>query len=303
MRPHGSKTRLADAAMERAWALEEAPVRDAEALFHAYLVAARAGNVDAMNNVGLHYAYGDGVRRDAALGARWLRRAALKGDALAAFNLGLFYAQGRGLRKNPAMARKWYWRSLSSGNLDAAANLADLLFASKDPKDWPQAVALYRQSMKRGNTAARYNLGLAYEQGKGTRRNRKKALQLYREAAEAGDVDAQLALGWCYLNGVGGPQDSLAAFRWYEQAARQREPRALFSLGEMFLEGLGIPPSQERALRYLRAAAELGHARSRRWLKHLEREPAPDTKPEAGTTSNPEPSAEPSPGPETPGPA
>jgi TPR repeat protein len=270
MGSHDPKTRLADAAMARAWALEKAPVRDAQSLFHAYLVAARAGNVEAMNNVGLHYAYGDGVPRDAVLGARWIRRAAVQRDAVAAFNLGLFYEKGRGVRKNKRAARRWYRQALAGGYREAAGNLADLLFASEDPKDWPEAVRLYRKLVKRGSANARYNLGLAYERGKGTRRNRKKALRLYGELAQAGDVDAQLALGWCYLNGVGTPMDALAAFRWYEQAARQREPRALFSLGEMFLEGLGIPASRERALRYLRAAAELGHARSRRWLRELE---------------------------------
>lgn len=269
MGPSSQNTRLADAAMARAWALEQAPERDAGAIFHAYLVAARAGNERAMNNVGLHYAYGDGVRRDAALGARWLHRSAKKGDEVAAFNLGLFYEQGRSVRKSARRAEHWYRQSLAGGYRPAATNLATLLFGSPEPRHWPEAVTLLRKEVKRGVDAARYNLALAYEEGKGTRRNRKKALALYQAAAQDGDVDAQLALGWCYLNGVFGPRDSLASFRWYEQAARQREPKALFSLGQMFLEGLGIPASRERAERYLRAAATLGHARARRWLKRL----------------------------------
>jgi TPR repeat protein len=115
-----------------------------------------------------------------------------------------------------------------------------------------------------------YNLALAYEQGRGVRKNLRRAMELYAQAAELGDVDAQLALGWAFLNGMVDPPDYMSAFRWYRQAAKQGSASALFSLGQMFMEGLGVPCSRGRAARYFRAAAAAGHAKATELLRDLE---------------------------------
>ncbi len=260
---------LAVEAMERAWDLEEVPEGARDALFHAYLMAARAGRVEAMTNAGLHLLYGDGVPQDVRHAFRWMRKAAGLGDGVAAFNLALSYEKGPCIRPNRRLAEYWYRRAVSLGFPPARMNLAALLVQSSDKEKLKESVALYRESARLGNVKALLYVAFAYEQGRGVRKNLGRAIQIYKKAADAGNADAQCVLGWMCLNGVGGSTDILGALRWYQQSAEQGNASALFSLGQMYGEGNGVPKSRTRAARYLRLAAALGHSRSADYLKEL----------------------------------
>jgi hypothetical protein len=54
---------------------------------HWYRSAAEKGDAASQNNLGVLYATGQGVKRDAAEALRWYRRAAAQGHALARHNL------------------------------------------------------------------------------------------------------------------------------------------------------------------------------------------------------------------------
>ncbi|MCP3059575.1 sel1 repeat family protein [Myxococcus sp. K38C18041901] len=257
------------AAMERAWDLEDVPDMPRRALFHAYLVAARAGRIEAMTNVGLHLMYGDGVQRDAGQALRWLKKAVAQGDSVAAFNLGLFYEQGTQIRKNRRLAENWYRRAVAIGLSEAQSNLANLLFASPIPSQWAEAVILYRASARRGSAAAIYSLATAYEQGKGVKQSLERAIRLYEKAANLEDVNAQCTLGWLLLNGARGSPDYLGAIRWYQRAAKQGSTSAFFSLGQIYSEGLGVPKSKTRAVQHFRSAASAGHSKAAERLRQL----------------------------------
>ncbi|MFP2896835.1 tetratricopeptide repeat protein [Corallococcus sp. 4LFB] len=123
---------LADAAMGRAWTIEQTRPDDRKALFEAYLAAARLGKMEAMTNVGLHFLLGDGVRRDPKRSRMWIERAATLGDDLAAFNLGLAYDNGNGVRKNKGLAEAWYRRAIALGAA-AEGSLAHLLLGAPRP--------------------------------------------------------------------------------------------------------------------------------------------------------------------------
>ncbi|WP_244219678.1 tetratricopeptide repeat protein [Corallococcus interemptor] len=261
------------AAMDQAWNLEQDAEASREGLFHAYLVAARAGRVEAMTNAGLHLVYGDGVRKDVKQALKWMRKAARLGDDVAVFNLGVFYGKGRGGIINKRLAERWYRRAVALGFPPAKGNLADLLYFSRSRKKWKEAVALYRQLARNGDIAALYNLANAYERGRGVTRNLRKAIQLYKKGAAAGDAEAQCVLGWMSLNGVEGARDVLGAIRWYQEAAKQGHVSGFFSLGQIYAEGDGVPRSKARAARYYRLAADAGHPRAAACLKALGVEP------------------------------
>lgn len=197
---------LAVEAMERAWDLEEVPEGARDALFHAYLMAARAGRVEAMTNAGLHLLYGDGVPQDVRHAFRWMRKAAGLGDGVAAFNLALSYEKGPCIRPNRRLAEYWYRRAVSLGFPPARMNLAALLVQSSDKEKLKESVALYRESARLGNVKALLYVAFAYEQGRGVRKNLGRAIQIYKKAADAGNADAQCVLGWMCLNGVGALQ-------------------------------------------------------------------------------------------------
>ena len=77
--------------------------RDVSALeteFETLLKAAKDGNPEAQNNVGLAYDEGHGVAIDDVEAAIWYRRAADQGLAMAQYNLGLMYIDGEGVTQN-----------------------------------------------------------------------------------------------------------------------------------------------------------------------------------------------------------
>jgi TPR repeat protein len=72
---------------------------------------AEHGDAAAQFRLGVAYADGLGVARDAAKAAQWYRRAADQGVALAQFSLGVMYQQGDGVPRDPAAAARWYRRA------------------------------------------------------------------------------------------------------------------------------------------------------------------------------------------------
>ena len=74
-----------------------------------------------------------------------------------------------------------------------------------------------------------------------TRRNYTTALQLWRPLAEQGNAAARYNLGVLYDNGDGVPHDNAEALRWYRLAAGQGLADAQFKLGELHENGHNVP--------------------------------------------------------------
>lgn len=77
--------------------------------------AAEAGSQYAQYDLGVIYAYGDGVLKDEAKAAAWYQKAATQGNKYAQFELGVMYAFGRGVPKDEAMAAEWYQKAAAQG--------------------------------------------------------------------------------------------------------------------------------------------------------------------------------------------
>ncbi len=109
---------------------------------------AAAGNVEAQDELGSMYAYGEGVASDYAEAVKWFHKAAEQGYARAQFNLGLM--------------------------LHGAGSVV-------------QAVKWWRKAAEQGNANAQGSLGLMYYNGNGVPQNYVEAVKWYRKAAEEGD--------------------------------------------------------------------------------------------------------------------
>ena len=96
------------------------------------------------------------------------------------------------------------------------------------------------QAAEQGYAKAQYNLGVAYEKGKGVRQDYTQAVQWYRKAAEQGYADAQSNLGVMYEEGQGASQDYAQAVQWYRKAAEQGLAEAQYNLGVMYAKGEGV---------------------------------------------------------------
>jgi TPR repeat protein len=94
--------------------------RFAEAM-EVFLPAARSGNADAEELIGVMYALGLGVERDDARAFEWYLRSAMKGHPGAQSGVGWYYEVGRGMPA-PDLVRAYMWYVLSAigGDPDAA---------------------------------------------------------------------------------------------------------------------------------------------------------------------------------------
>ncbi|MGR3512166.1 MAG: tetratricopeptide repeat protein [Paracoccaceae bacterium] len=98
-----------------------------EAAREALLPAARSGNADAEELIGVMYALGLGVEKDPERAFEWYLRSSLKGHPGAQSGLGWYYELGLGMPA-PDLVRAYLWYGLSSigGDPDAVDSLEEL---------------------------------------------------------------------------------------------------------------------------------------------------------------------------------
>ena len=93
-----------------------------------FLPAARSGNADAEELIGVMYALGLGVERDDERAFEWYLRSSLKGHPGAQSGIGWYYEVGRGIPA-PDLVRAYMWYTLSAigGDPDAAISLEEVV--------------------------------------------------------------------------------------------------------------------------------------------------------------------------------
>ncbi len=116
-----------------------------------------------------------------------LRKKADAGDAKAQFNLGLKYASGEGVEKDAVLAVSWYRMAADQGNPQAQYNLGDMYDRGDGvEKDAVQAFSWYRKAADRGHAKAQFKLGIMYHSGDGVEEESIQAVSWYRKAADQG---------------------------------------------------------------------------------------------------------------------
>jgi TPR repeat protein len=92
------------------------------------LPAARSGNADAEELIGIMYAMGLGVERDDIRDFEWYLRSSMKGHPGAQSGVGWYYEIGRGLPA-PDLVRAYTWYVLSAigGDPDAAISQEEVI--------------------------------------------------------------------------------------------------------------------------------------------------------------------------------
>jgi TPR repeat protein len=86
------------------------------------LKAAKAGNLSAQLNLGVHLATGKGARPSREKALYWYKRAARRGYAAAASNIGCIYRDQRRAR----LALRWFEKAVALGDDDAMLEVAKL---------------------------------------------------------------------------------------------------------------------------------------------------------------------------------
>lgn len=80
--------------------------------------------------------------------------------------------------------------------------------------------------------------------------------------ANKGDAEAQYHVGMMYNNGIGTRQDRKSAFEWFQKSAASNDPLGAFKLG-CYYDGQGagiVAADSKEALKYKLVAAQAGYA-------------------------------------------
>jgi len=87
-------------------------------------------------------------------------------------------------------------------------------YAAWQKGDYAAALKEWRPLAEKGSPDAQYNVGLAYEEGKGVPQNYAEAARWIERAANQGEVEAQHDIGAMYGIGKGVKRDYVQAYKW-----------------------------------------------------------------------------------------
>ena len=191
-----------------------------------------------------------------------IRTKADQGDLESLNALGNAYTNALlGVKQDFAQALTWYRRAADKGFAPAQFNLGLAYELGRGvPADDRQAFKHYLLAAEQGFAAAQFNVGNMYSSGRGVGQDLFEANLWFKQAAEKGVVEAQFNLGLAYEAGRGVKKDEVQAVRWYKQAADRGFARAQYNLGLLFEDGRGVPKNEATAAAFYRVAAEQGFA-------------------------------------------
>ncbi len=151
----------------------------------------RQNNSDAVDNLALKYAAGDGVPKDEQKAVQLFFSAAAGGDFTAEHNLGASYINGIGLPKNTAKGVDWMKVAARDGYPPAQLDLGRIyLTRFVGPPDFAKAFALISASAAQAYPPAEAKLGGLYQEGIGVKRDMVEALKWLQLAVDAGFKEA-----------------------------------------------------------------------------------------------------------------
>ena len=113
-----------------------------------------------------------------------------------------------------------------------------------------------RVKAESGDAAAQFQLGLAYDEGRGIAQDSVQALGWYRKSAEQGNADGQFRLGYCYENGIGAATNAMEAVKWFQKSADQGNANGQDHLGYCYENGIGVATNATEAVKWYGKAAE-----------------------------------------------
>jgi TPR repeat protein len=161
---------------------------------------------------------GHGTDKDPAMALHWFILAARAGNAEAMNMAGRCHENGWGVPVDLGRAADWYRRSAQAGHDWGEYNYANALFDGRGaPCDRRQALLYYRRAADRGHSRAMNLLGRCHESGWGCEPNLALAAVWYGRSAAAGYFRGQFNYG-CLLLEEGRAAE---ASHWLALAAQE----------------------------------------------------------------------------------
>lgn len=154
---------------------------------------ALAGDINAMSTLGYNYQHGlKNLSLDLEEAIKWYEMAAEHNDPNAMNNLGLMYKNGEGVKQEYKKAISLLKQSSNLNNKYALSNLAYMhLFGQGTEKNPNKAIELYIKSGEAGFPKGYYRAANQYYIGENVPKDLNKAIELYKKAADKGHTQAQ----------------------------------------------------------------------------------------------------------------
>ena len=128
-----------------------------------------------------------------------------------------------------------------------------------------QRIEDWEDAADEDDSGAMFNLGLAFDLGKGVIQDDEAAFKWYKKAAKKGNAQAQVNLGAMYLKGRGCTEDEAAAVSWIEKGAAQGNGAGQIMIGQFYERGEGgYEKDNTMATRYYDLAVDQGYSEARR---------------------------------------
>lgn len=243
--------------------------------------ALELGSAEAAKLLGDIYTEGRLTERNIDKALSYYQKSAGLGEGSAYEILGDMFYDGRLVSQNPAYAYDLYGLGAREGdeNCKRKANRISLEREEKcrqakeeEAHSPTTAFMLYALSCSMGYLPAHKALARMFEEGRGTKKNRKMAFTWYSLAAQKGDKDAYFDLGRCYAHGIGTRFDYAMAVenltlaeKYGSKAAKEeltklRENKKRGMLRSLYSLGVRLVYKRkfDEAISALTACAELG---------------------------------------------
>ena len=189
--------------------------------------AMNAGSAVGACYLGDLFAAGDQVERDVERALGYYKKAVRLGGDGVYEALGDIYFDGRLTEPVPTLALALYLKGMNEGSKSCEIKAKQIqsereknyIEACRIEKESPDdAFPLLAKSVNAGYNLAHAKIAYYYEQGIGTKVNRKAAFEHYKIAYELGDVRATEGLGRCYARGIGVAFDFKTASKYLSEA-------------------------------------------------------------------------------------
>lgn len=123
--------------------------------------------------------------------------------------------------------------------------------------DYKKAYKLALLSSKMGDAFSNWYLGIFFRDGKGVKKNLKKAFQYFKLSADQGFRFAQYSVGLSYFAGtLGQEKNKKKAFKYFKKAADQNHSMSLYFVGSIYSGGNGVNKDLEKSFEYLKRGAK-----------------------------------------------
>ncbi|MGZ4842431.1 MAG: SEL1-like repeat protein [Candidatus Angelobacter sp.] len=133
----------------------------------------------------------------------------------------------------------------------------------------PASISELVQHAESGDAQAQFELGRAYEDGKGVAQDDTRAAELFRKSADQGNAQAQNSLGVMYALGRGIPRDREEAVRWYKKSAKQGLAEGIYHVAISYYNGEGVEENIALACTWMMVAQRRGDAQAAEAMKHI----------------------------------